>query len=1123
MAATQQAAAKLGVTHFNYFYAVYLVLLSRITGSRRVCTTFQSNGRRAFAGAAAGVQGVFSNSLILATEVDETASLAALAGRMRGEIREAIAHEIYPYHHVIRRTGIHPRYAINWYPESPTVTLEGVEFQSLSVEQNQDDDDLNFRFVTYGGDVRLVLYYDPALFGADRVAALVRQLAGLAQAFADNLDTPIADVRSADLAPPGVLPDPAAALPAPGEARIFDGFLAAARRTPEAPALVQGARALTYGELERRSAELAAALAARGLAAGDRVALVADRSPELVVSMLAAARLGAVLTVLDSDYPEPRLARLAAIVAPHGIIATAPGLRALSERLAEPTRAHVFAASDAGDTAGVRLDAARAADPAYFLFTSGSTGQPRGVACSHQPLTHFLAWQASTYGLARDDRFTLLSGLAHDPMLRDVFAPLSLGAPVVIPEPQVVRDPARLASWIAAAEATVAHLTPPLGQVLAAGAGKAHELPALRRIFWGGDVLTQTVVDALRELAPGAAQTNFYGATETPQAAGAFDIAEGAQWAATPIGRGPEGVQLLVLGPDGRQRGVGELGEIAVRSAFLTLGDLDAGRIRPAADRVSDVHGEPTIHPTGDLGLYLPDGSVMYRGRRDDQVKVRGHRVHLSEVTAALAAWPGVRSAAVAAVGEGADLTLTAFVTGPAGLASREDDIRAALAARLPDYMIPQRVCRVETLPLTPNGKVDKAALVAGLQPAPAPAADTEASTQAERDLIAKWGETLGVAVTRQSTFSSLGGDSLSYVRGYLAAEEVAGDLPADWHRMTVAELAALSRPAASARSSLDAPVLSRAVAILLVVLGHYQILSYGGGATGALMLVSGFMFSLPLRDALEQRSGLPILRSARNIFVPTLVLSLAVLAYRWPDVMRSPALWTFTADFQDYTIAANHPDMYLWYVHGLLHMLLLAYVLFEAARLVFPSLGMNRFLAIAFGLGCLGRFVLPFAWDPGFFSLTHGMSERTYFLPTSNFATLALGALIATADGPQSRNRLWLLLAAYSLASAAAYGPSQAAFIFAAGSLQLFLPSLAMPRPLRPVVLALARASLWIYLTHLLVREALRDAGYAEPGLGGAILAIGLGVAVSVAWNWAWAQARVALKRPDSQAEAAV
>jgi len=1128
VASTQIAAQQIGVTHFSYFYAVYLVLLARLTGSQTVCTTFQSAGRRGKTGAE-GAHGVFSNALILATRVDEIESISTLSARLRAEVREAIAHEIFPYHHVIRATGVHPRYAINWYPQMPPMNLGDLRFEPLRFDENQDDDDLNLRFVTYGEQTELFTFYNPDAFSRERVLAATEQLAALAGELTRDVNRPVGEVLSTALAPPGLLPDPAAPLPEGGGEAIYAQFLARAAETPDAVAIAQGERAWTYGEVEARSRALAQHLRGQGVATGDRVAILADRGPELIWSLLAVARMGGVFALLDSAYPQARLSRFMEIAAPQAIMhaGSADVARVAGALAAGRDVAVLDAGTPAGEATHEGLDAADLDGPAYILFTSGSTGGPKGVAASHRPLSRFVAWQAATFGLCVTDRFTLLSGLSHDPLLRDIFTPLSIGAAILIPEDSIITEPGALAPWFRKSGATVTYLTPAMGQLLAAGASPSLRLAALRHVFWGGDRLTPDRVAELRRIAPDASQTNFYGATETPQAAAWFRIGDDPNAAVVPVGVGIPGVQLLVVDAARRPLGVGEVGEIAVRSNYLSLGYVQAGRVAVDDSRGVDSQGRPNLYYTGDRGLYLPDGGVLMVGRADDQVKVRGHRVELSEVTSALLAHADVTSARALAVGVGSGRRIVAFVqVSRRGLVS-EPELRSFLAERLPAYMLPQRIRLIDEMPWLPNGKVDRQALLALPETESGPRAPVAARTDTERALVAAWSRVLGLeSISTDASFAELGGDSLSYVQVYLATEEVLGVAPTGWHTMSVSELAAAKRQANPFWSVIDMPIALRAAAIVLVVAGHFSVDNHdgvmhrGGGATSALMIVSGFMFgALPLREVFATAAAKPVLRTVRNILLPTAALSLLIWLFRTNGHPPEPYILFFTADLQNYGAGRGlTQELYLWYVHCLLHIFLLLYgaILLLKAFDGF-KIGLRRFLYLVFAAACVGRFLLPQLIDPGFFAGAARPPEQIFFLPTTHLATVVLGALVATAATRGEKVRMLPVVVAYSGLSGWLFGPGYAGFILAGSLLLLALPRLTLPRMVSGIVFALAGASLWIYLTHMLLRDALQRLVYTPPGLG-VVLALGGGVALWTAWNRGVGLIRQWMRRPPQE-----
>ncbi|HVK82819.1 MAG TPA: condensation domain-containing protein [Kofleriaceae bacterium] len=422
-------------------------------------------------------------------------------------------------------------------------------------------------------------------------------------------------------------------------------------------------------------------------------------------------------------------------------------------------------------------------DLAYVAFTSGSTGRPKGVLGRHGPLSHFHAWRCQEFGLTKADRFTMLSGLAHDPLHRDLCTPLSLGASLHVLDAEAMKVPGRLAAWMASQQITVTHLTPALGRLLTETAEES--VPSLRRIFVVGEALTRRDVAALHHLAPQAECVNYYGTTETQQAL-AYHVVSRASTtdadvppsAVIPLGRGAPDVQLLVITPSGRLASVGELGEIYVRSPHLAAGYLDdeeLTRARFVRNPLDPTAPDDRVYRTGDLGRYTPLGEVVFAGRNDLQVNLRGFRIELGEIEAALAAHPAVTEAVVVArIEANHDPLLVGYVVTSQALAP--EALRTFLLATLPDHMVPSVFVRVDRLPLTPNGKVDRKALPAPVADAPRAAQHEPPLNPLEAKLAEIWRSVLRVEhVGADDNFFDRGGHSLLAVQMIARARRALG------------------------------------------------------------------------------------------------------------------------------------------------------------------------------------------------------------------------------------------------------------------------------------------------------------------------------------------------------------
>ncbi|SEH02583.1 amino acid adenylation domain-containing protein [Nonomuraea solani] len=821
-AGVRTLAARLGGTPYAVMLAAFAQVLRRLTGQRDLIVGAPVADRRdpAFHPLA----GCLVQVLPVRLRVEDGETFEAHVTRSQEALSGALAHLDVHLERLVDRLGPgrdlsrNPLVQVlfNMYDfTEPRLELPGVTAVPLPPGLPGALFDLTLYVGERDGRYVLQAVYNPRLFRRERIEEL---LAGYLGILGDLVAVPERAVRRASLrsGPSGMtLPDGTGPLPGWDGPGVVERVLAQAAGLPplrgvltrtdgdqardalgradgvqaqDTPGQAGGDRVavagesgeLTYAELVRLAVATGDAVSAT-VRPGETVAILAARTCELPALMLGVLGAGARWAVLDSALPPARLAAQARSADARALIAC-PGVPVPSELTWLPQPAGRSEPAEPAKTAGWRevaglLGAAGTAGEVgfpvpfggrgYLAFTSGTTGEPKPVRAAERPLARFLSWYATEYDLTADDRFALLAGLAHDPLLRDVWTPLTLGATLHVPGQDRVRDPARLASWLRQKGITVAHLTPQLATLIAAA---GMELPDLRLVLFGGDRLTYAEVARFAAVAPKARLVNTYGTTETPQAQAVHEIIGQVTGSdPVPVGHGVDGAELLVLDAAGAPAAVGELGEVVIRSRRLAEAYLDEELTRQRFAREPD--GETARYRTGDLGRHDPDGRVMIAGRADGQVKIRGYRVELGEVEAVLAAHPGVRAAAVRVAEQPAGRVLHAYAV-PESAAVQAGELRRHLAAGLPDYAVPAELVLLPALPLTPNGKVDRAAL-----PAPPPKAAAghgqEPATATERLVAGIWREVLGLPrVSADANFFEIGGHSLAtaQVQARLAA-----------------------------------------------------------------------------------------------------------------------------------------------------------------------------------------------------------------------------------------------------------------------------------------------------------------------------------------------------------------
>jgi amino acid adenylation domain-containing protein len=756
-----------GATSFMVLHAAVAALLTRLGAGTDIPLGTGVAGR--LDEALDELVGFFVNTLVLRTDTSGDPTFRELLGRVRESDLAAYDHQDLPFDSVVE--ALNPPRSLTRHPLFQTMVvlqnnagaafdLPGVETQTVRAADQVGyangpmEWDLTFNFAEgpdgLAGEVRFRSdIFDRAT--AEAIGARLVLLLG--QAAAD----PDLRLESAQILLPGEREavtsrwnDTAAPVPRQGLAALF---AAQAARTPDAPAVTEAGRALSYAELDQRANELAGRLLAAGARPDEPVAVALPRSADYVATVLAVLKAGGCYLPLPDSAPEARI-RL----------------------MLEQTRARILVA-DGGPSYGlVKIPPGPGASPrapgvtvhpdqaAYIMYTSGSTGAPKGVTITQRSVAGFALdrrWQA-----AEPHRVLMHAATGFDPSTFEIWAPLLTGGTIVVAPPGEL-DTDVLAAAIRDGGATCAALTPPVLNLLVEEAPDA--LARMRLVWTAGDVVSPVAVGRLlaRPPAPGQPPVRVaaaWGTTETTIISSWHPVTR-PPGPAVPIGSPMDNVRLYVLDDRLRPAPPGATGEIY--AGGLGLARCYAAQPALTAERfIADPCGPPgqRLYRTGDRGRWAPGGILEFAGRADSQLKIRGHRVEPAEVEAALLTHPGIAQAAVIArEDQPGDRRLTAYLV-PAATAPAPDPgaVRAHAAATLPGYAVPTAIVTLAELPLTPNGKLDRAAL-----PAPAPpAAGTAPRTPRERQLCQIFADLLAIPhVGIHDNFFDLGGHSLLATR----------------------------------------------------------------------------------------------------------------------------------------------------------------------------------------------------------------------------------------------------------------------------------------------------------------------------------------------------------------------
>ncbi|MBN1993050.1 MAG: amino acid adenylation domain-containing protein [Anaerolineae bacterium] len=811
-----------GVTLFMTLLAAFQTLLHRYTSQLDIPVGSPIANRRHRE--VENLIGFFVNTLVLRADLSGNPTFRELLARVRQVALDAYAQQDLPFDQLVevlqpeRDPGRHPLFQVmfSWQNEPPlqALALPGLTAAWLPVDPGAAQFDLSLELIQESEGLSGAFEYNTDLFDPPTIARLAGHFQMLLKGIVARPDERLSDLPLLSQVERHQLLvewNGLASYISPPARCLHKLFESQAERTPAAVAVIclgHQAPELTYRELNRRANQLAHYLQKLGVGPETPVGLCFERSPEMVVSLLGILKAGGAYLPLDPDYPPERLAfMLADTQAP--ILLTQQQIAAKIENLTSkiaPLRVICL------DTAGAviaresvenPMSGATAENLAYIMYTSGSTGQPKGVMIEH----HSLAWYAKTatamYGLTANDRVLQFAPISFDISVEEIYPCLTCGATLALRAEEIAGSIPAFLEACRQGGITALFLPTAFWHELATGlANEPWRLPAsLRLVSFGGEkVLPERVAAWRRAIGNRVQLMNGYGPTETTVVATLCqlsDTAEAAAWSASSIGRVIPGAQVYILDQNLQPAPVGVPGELHIGGEGVARGYLNQPKLTAArfihnpftgdeGGRMKAEDGEinfilhpslfsplpspfPRLYKTGDMARYRSDGTIEYLGRFDQQVKIRGFRVELAEIEAILAQHPQVREALVIAQADKAGHNrLVAYIV-PAQSPSATQpltfkrDLHHFLKGKLPEYMLPAALALLEALPLTPNGKVDRRALPAVDLSDSAPVESFVAPRNRVEQILAElWGQALGFErVGIDDNFFELGGDSI--------------------------------------------------------------------------------------------------------------------------------------------------------------------------------------------------------------------------------------------------------------------------------------------------------------------------------------------------------------------------
>ncbi|KAF9166965.1 hypothetical protein BGX20_000067, partial [Mortierella sp. AD010] len=714
-ASLNRISQKHGVTMFMTVLTAWSVVLSRLSGQDDIVIGTPSANRSHHK--MENIVGLFVNTLALRIDLSANPTAQNLLDRVRQRTLAAYEHQDMPFEQVVqivqppRKTEHTPLFQVMFSWQNNEVSewnLQGLEASYYELEYDIVKFDLELDLYEENGEIVGNLSFSTALFNQSTMERYMGYLRCVLQAMCDNVNQTI---DSVDI----ISPEERTLLlqtwnsvdqEYPTHETMHEFFERQVERTPEATALVYEEERLSYKELNERANRLAHYLVELGVKPDSRVAICVKRSLAMVVGTMAILKAGGAFVPLDPSFASERLQTILSDAAPTVLLADAAGIEAL--RQADTSMMTIVDPNKdlSHSTTNVSVPGLTSRHLAYIIYTSGSTGKPKGVMLEHRGLANLAQTHTKFCGILEHTRLMQFASFSFDASVWDIMLPLSSGAALYLPPDSIRIDRDALWRYMDRHSITHASFTPSFLQ-------EGRDLPPLNNpltLILGGEALTPTLLRNLTR--QGITIINDYGPTEVTVSAATWRCPPQFDDTFVPIGRPVIHSRLYVLDVQRQLVPIGAVGELYVGGVGVARGYLNRPELTSEMfipdPFVSDT--DARMYRTGDLVRYLPDGNLLYLGRKDNQVKIRGFRIELGEIEGCLLDHPAVSEAVVVVMGEGTDKRLVAYVVSELK-EHLSPQLRAHVAAKLPRYMVPGAFVRLDTMPLTSNDKLDRKAL----------------------------------------------------------------------------------------------------------------------------------------------------------------------------------------------------------------------------------------------------------------------------------------------------------------------------------------------------------------------------------------------------------------------------